>query len=175
MRWNLHSNACDVLGLGPRTAGILATVGVRTVASLLAVSAESIARRVGDSSITAAVLASWQAEAQLILDFPELPAEAARLLGATGFHSAQQIRSSTPTELLAELEVAQQQKRWLALDNELADRCNRQRMDHACSIARKISRGVVLAVVATQPPYFRSCTRENTTLAKRSSSIRFME
>lgn len=115
MRWNLHSNACDVLGLGPRTAGILATVGVQTVASLLAVSAESIARRVGDAAITAKVLASWQAEARLILDLPELPTDAARLLGATGFHSAQQLRSSTPTELLADLEVAQQQSEgWLS-------------------------------------------------------------
>ena len=154
MRWNLHSNACDVLGLGPRTAGILATVGVRTVASLLAVSAESIVRRVDDSSITAAVLASWQAEARLILDLPELPADAARLLGATGFHSAQQIRSSTPTELLAELETARATERRLALDNKLAEHRGRERMDHACSIARKISRRLVLAVAGNAATIF---------------------
>lgn len=116
MRWNLHSNACDVLALGPRTAGQLATVGIRTVNDLLVAQPQVVARRLADSSISSLVLSQWQREAALIVELPELPTDAARLLAAADFARTERIASSTPTELLAALELARQSgtNDWLA-------------------------------------------------------------
>lgn len=114
MHWNLNSNAGDVLSLGPRTAGRLATVGIRSVAELLAAQPQAVARRLqGPSS---RVLVTWQCEARLILELPQLPATAARLLAAAEIGNADQIRRCTPTELFALLETAQQShpESWLA-------------------------------------------------------------
>lgn len=109
MRWNLHSNVGDVLALGPRTAGRLATVGIRTVAELLEAQSQVVARRLHDPALSAAVLHGWQCEAHLILKLPELPTAAVRLLAATGITSVEQISSCTPTELLAAIEVARRE------------------------------------------------------------------
>ena len=116
MQWNLQSNACDVLSLGPRTAGRLATVGITTVAELIAAKAPVVAERLDARSIVAETFAGWQREAQLIVGLPELPPTAARLLAAVGLATAEHIRHSTPTELLAALETGQQKNStgWLA-------------------------------------------------------------
>ena len=116
MQWNLNSNACDVLSLGPRTAGRLATVGIRSVAELLAARPQAIAQRLQDSALSSEVFAAWQREARLILDLAQLPVEAARLLAAAEIGSSDRIRNYTPTELFALLETAQQKNpdSWLA-------------------------------------------------------------
>lgn len=107
---------CDVLGLGPRVAGLLATVGIRTVAELLAAKPQAVGGRLRERSITTAVIAAWQCEARLILALPELSSVAARLLAAVGLDQARKISQFTPTELLANFEVTQLQNPdgWLA-------------------------------------------------------------
>ncbi len=116
MQWKLQSNVCDVLALGPRTAGRLATVGIRTVAELVAAKPPTIVPRLREDSITVDVFVAWQCESRLILALPQLPSSAARLLAAAEFSSAERIESCTPTELLAEIETAQQKNPagWLA-------------------------------------------------------------
>jgi len=116
MQWNLQSNVCDVLALGPRTAGRLATVEIRTVAELLAAKPQTVVVRLCEGSITPDILIAWQYEASLIVALPQLPASAARLLAAAGFRSAERIGYCTPTELLAAIETTQQKKPngWLA-------------------------------------------------------------
>ncbi len=116
MQWNRNSNACDVLGLGPRTAGNLATVGIRSVAELLAASPRAVGRRLRGNTISAELLADWQCEARLIMALPELPADAARLLAVAGIGNAEQLERTTPTQLLAALETAQQKHgdSWIA-------------------------------------------------------------
>ncbi len=116
MQWNLQSNVCDVLALGPRTAGQLATVGIRTVAELVAAKPQAVASRLRETSITVAVLSAWQCEALLILALPQLQASAARVLAAAGYHSRERIAHCTPIELLASIETAQQKTPggWLA-------------------------------------------------------------
>lgn len=115
MRWNHYSNASDALGLGPRAAGQLATVGIRTVAELLAANTEMAAMRLSKSTMTVEVLAEWQNEAALVLQLPELPSEAARFFAAAGIGSAERAKILTPTELLAALESAQKRSEgWLA-------------------------------------------------------------
>ena len=105
MEWNLQSNVCDVLALGPRAAGQLATVGVRTVAELVAARPQVVAARIGEKLMTAEVISAWQCESRLILALPQLPAEAARVLAAAGFGSAHRIGLCSPTELLAAIET----------------------------------------------------------------------
>lgn len=109
-RWNFHSNVADVLSLGPRTAGRLMQVGVRTVAELLAAKPQMVARRLDEKRFCARIFELWQREAQLVLAAPTLPSEAARLLTAIGFHSAEKVAKSTPTELLGAFETAIKQE-----------------------------------------------------------------
>jgi len=104
-QWNLHSNVADVLSLGPRTAGRLMQVGVRTVADLLAAKPRVVARRIHEGLFSAEVIELWQREAQLVLAVPTLPGDAARVLTAIGYHSAEKITRSTPTELLGAFEA----------------------------------------------------------------------
>ena len=116
MQWNLHSNVCDVLALGPRTAGRLATVGIRSVAELLAAKPLVVVGRLREVSISVDVFAAWQSEARLILALPKLPTMAVRLLAAAGLSSAERLGDCTPTQLLAAIETAQQKNPvgWLA-------------------------------------------------------------
>jgi predicted RecB family nuclease len=113
VNWTLQSNACDVLGLGPRAAGRLATVGVRSVADLLVAKPQVAA----DKHFSAETIAAWQREARLIVSLPTLPNEAARLLAAVGVSSAERLARSTPTELIAKLEALWREansQSWLA-------------------------------------------------------------
>jgi hypothetical protein len=111
--WSLECNACDVLGLGPRAAGRLATVGVRTVKELLVARPQAAA----DRQFSAETIAGWQREARLIIGVPELNADAARVLAAIEVASAERLARSTPTELIAKIESLWQQHEahsWLA-------------------------------------------------------------
>lgn len=101
VRWTLQSNACDVLGLGPRAAGRLATVGVRTVTDLLAVQPQVAA----DQQFSAETIAAWQREARLLVGVPELLGDAARILATIEVTSAERLARSTPTELIAKIEA----------------------------------------------------------------------
>lgn len=101
VKWTHKSNACDVLGLGPRAAGRLATVGVRTVADLLAAKPHAAA----DRQFSAETIAGWQREARLIVSLPELGSRAARILAAIEVASAERLARSTPTELIAKAEA----------------------------------------------------------------------
>lgn len=99
--WTLRSNACDVLGLGPRAAGRLATVGVRTVQELLVAKPQAAA----DKQFSVETIAAWQREARLLIAVPALSSEAARILAAIEIASAERLARSTPTELIAKLEA----------------------------------------------------------------------
>ncbi len=92
------------MSLGPRTAGQLMRLGVRTVGQLLAAKPQAIALRLKDARFSAETIADWQREAQLVLDVPTLSTEAARLLAAAGFSSAERIARATPTELMSHVE-----------------------------------------------------------------------
>ncbi len=102
--WTHQSNVPDVLSLGPRTAGRLLRLGVHTVGQLLAAQPQAVVERLGDSRFNAETVADWQREARLLIEAPDLPTEAARLLVAAGFSAAQRVARATPTELLAAVE-----------------------------------------------------------------------
>ena len=116
-RWNYQSNVADVLSLGPRTAGRLLQLGVRTAADLLAAKPQALARRLNDEKLSTETIVAWQGETQLLLELPELGADAARVLAAIGFASSDAIARTTPTELLAQWETscrAQPERSWLS-------------------------------------------------------------
>jgi len=102
--WTLESNVADVLALGPRTAGRLLRLGVRSAGNLLAAKPHEIAERLKDSRFSAETVAEWQREARLLIEAPELPSDAARLLAAAEYSAAERVARATPTELLAALE-----------------------------------------------------------------------
>jgi len=104
IQWTWQSNACDVLSLGPRTAGQLATVGIRTVADLLAAKPPTVIERLQDERYSSTTIASWQREARLIVELPDLPPDAARILGLAGYGDSERIARSAPTELLTAIE-----------------------------------------------------------------------
>jgi hypothetical protein len=113
IHWTLQSNACDVLGLGPRAAGRLATVGVRSVAELLSVKPHVAA----DKQFSVETIAGWQREARLVVGIPELSSDAARILAAIEITSSERLARSTPTELIAKIEALwhdQDSHTWLA-------------------------------------------------------------
>jgi hypothetical protein len=136
--WTFDCNACDVLGLGPRAAGRLATVGVRTVRELLAAKPQAAA----DRQFSAETIAGWQREARLLIGVPELTSDAARIIAAIEIASAERLARSTPTELIAKIEALwqnQQSHTWLAkiAKPSTAEICawighaNRQSLAHA--------------------------------------------
>jgi hypothetical protein len=79
----------------------LATVGVRTVAELLAAKPQAAA----DRQFSAETIAAWQRESRLIVGVPELAGDAARILAAIEIASAERLSRSTPTELIAKIEA----------------------------------------------------------------------
>ena len=142
VQWTLQSNACDVLSLGPRAAGRLATVGVRTVAELLAAKPQTAA----DRQFSAETIAAWQREARLLIELPLLPIDAARILAAIQVSSALQLLRSTPTQLIAEIENLWRESEapsWLASQEKPSVRS--VRLDRYCPSSRNHTGGVMLA------------------------------
>jgi len=117
VHWNINSNVADVLSLGPRTAGRLAQVGVRTAAEMLAVDTAVLASRLNATQFSCEQLTHWQHETRLLLAAPQFSCDTARLLVALGWVRLESIARVTPTELLAEFEKRKQEKNcptWLA-------------------------------------------------------------
>lgn len=117
VHWNTKSNVADVLSLGPRTAGQLAQVGVRTAAEMLAVDTAVLAIRLNAPQFSCEQLTFWQHETRLLLAVPLFSCDTVRLLVALGWTRLENIARITPTELLAEMDRRKQEKNcpaWLA-------------------------------------------------------------
>jgi hypothetical protein len=110
MQWMANSNVADVLSLGPRTAGRLALVGVRTAGQLLDADAAGLALRLAVPQLSSEQLACWQREARLLLAIPGLSCETAQLFVAIDWLRPERIARGTPTELLASVEEKKQEK-----------------------------------------------------------------
>ena len=102
IRWNAKSNVADVLSLGPRTAGRLGQVGIRTADDLLRASPEAVASRL---RLDAACVRSWREETRLVLEIPELAGTPASLLAAVGIGSSEKLERSTPLEVVSKIEA----------------------------------------------------------------------
>ena len=85
--------------IGPKTAKRLYLAGIRKVADLLNADARSVAEELSVSHITATKITSWQQQARLVCQIPELPGYAAQLLVAIGLTQPKQVADMDTEEL----------------------------------------------------------------------------
>jgi len=89
----------DAPSIGPKTAKRLEAVGVRTVADLLRLEPEEGEEQIDARHISADVIRSWQAQAQLACTVPGLKSREAQALAACGVNDAQELASLDASEL----------------------------------------------------------------------------
>jgi predicted flap endonuclease-1-like 5' DNA nuclease len=85
--------------IGPKTAKRLEAVGVRTIADLLAASADEKEEAIGMRHISAQVIRDWQAQALLACTVPGLKSREAQALVACGVRDANELEEMDAVEL----------------------------------------------------------------------------
>lgn len=90
--------------IGPRTAQMLHSIGVRTVEELLSMPPERVADKLNHRRITPAVIQQWQNQARLICQIPELRGHDAQILVAVGIITPEALASRKPAELLSQVD-----------------------------------------------------------------------
>jgi predicted flap endonuclease-1-like 5' DNA nuclease len=89
--------------IGPKTAKRLEAVGVRTIADLLAVSAEDAHRELGARHISAQLIRDWQAQALLACTTPGLKSREAQALVACNVRDAQMLAQADAERLVNDI------------------------------------------------------------------------
>lgn len=87
--------------IGPRTAQMLETIGVRTVEDLLSIPADRLSEKLSHRRMTPAVIQQWQDQARLICQVPELRGHDAQILVACGITTPEALAARKPAELFA--------------------------------------------------------------------------
>lgn len=87
--------------IGPKMAQRFADLGIKTVGDFLAADTVQTAGRLADRRIDAAMLASWQDQARLVMGIPGLRGTHAQLLTGAGFRSVEAITSADAAALCA--------------------------------------------------------------------------
>jgi hypothetical protein len=95
------TNVVHAPSIGPKTAAKLAKIGIHTVADLLAADPVEAARELAAKSVTPEVVHSWQRQAQLVCQIPQLRQHDAQILVGSGYTRAEQIAEMQPEELLS--------------------------------------------------------------------------
>lgn len=95
----------DAPSIGKKTAERLAKAGIRSVGDLLAADPDVAAADVGARHITAEVIISWQAQAQLVCDLPKLRGTYAKLLVGAGFPDVNAVAKADAPAMLTAVEA----------------------------------------------------------------------
>lgn len=95
------SPVVDAPSIGEKGAALLADVGIRSVADLLACDPKSTAEELDHRRVTAEVVRAWQQQARLVCRIPELRGYSAKLLVACGLTEPTQIAGADPKKLAA--------------------------------------------------------------------------
>ncbi|MDB5387950.1 MAG: hypothetical protein JWM11_3596, partial [Planctomycetaceae bacterium] len=101
----LQSPLQDAPSIGPKTAELFASVGVRTVFDLFRINTDQAAEKLGKPQITAAVLKDWQAQALLVCRVPRLRGHDAQYLVCCGVRTAEQLANCDPQALLTHVQA----------------------------------------------------------------------
>ncbi|RYZ11337.1 MAG: DUF4332 domain-containing protein [Alphaproteobacteria bacterium] len=94
MRLSREAAVVDAPSIGPKTAGRLNIIGVKTVGDLLALAPEDAAARIKASHINAGVIKDWQAQALLACSVPELNGTHAQVLVGAGIYSVDDLAAA---------------------------------------------------------------------------------
>jgi DNA repair exonuclease SbcCD ATPase subunit len=97
------TNVVHAPSIGPKAAHRLAKAGIHTVADLLAADPIEAARKLAAKNLTPEVIRSWQRQARLVCQVPQLRQHDAQILVGSGFTTAAQIAEMKPEELLSRL------------------------------------------------------------------------
>lgn len=95
----------DAPSIGPKTAGRLNVIGVRTVGDLLSLTPEDAAHRIKASHINAGVIKDWQAQALLACSVPDLTGTQAQVLVGAGIYSLDDLASADIDSLMDAIEL----------------------------------------------------------------------
>lgn len=90
--------------IGPRTAQMMETIGVRTIEDLLSMAPDRLAEKLNHRRITPSVIQQWQAQSRLMCQIPELRGHDAQILVACRITTPESLASSKPAELFAIVE-----------------------------------------------------------------------
>lgn len=90
--------------IGPRTAEMMETIGIRTVEDLLSIAPDRLAEKLNHRRITASIIQQWQAQARLMCQIPELRGHDAQILVACHISTPENLAVQKPAELLAVVE-----------------------------------------------------------------------
>ncbi len=93
----------DAPSIGPRMAERLEPLGLKTVADLLAAKPGDVARKLNLGYVNEAVIAAWQAQAELVCTVPGLSGTGAQLLVGAGYRTAEAVGDAEPEKLCAEV------------------------------------------------------------------------
>lgn len=90
--------------IGPRTAQMMESIGIRTIEDLLSMAPDRLAEKLNHRRITTSIIQQWQAQSRLMCQIPELRGHDAQILVACRITTPENLASQKPTELFAIVE-----------------------------------------------------------------------
>lgn len=105
VRLSREADIVEAPSIGPKTAGRLHVIGVKTVGDLLSLTPEEAAQRIKASHINAGVIKDWQAQAQLACTVPDLNGTNAQLLVGAGIYSLEDLGTADLDALVDAIEL----------------------------------------------------------------------
>ena len=91
--------------IGAKTAALLEDHGVRTVGNLLSTDPDKLATSLNDRHIDAYTILTWQMQADLCCDVPNLRGHDAQFLTACGISHRDELATADPAALLKKVEA----------------------------------------------------------------------